>query len=146
MKIRLLIVGKTKEQFIRKGMEKYLSLLRPCADVSIIEIREEKGADAEKTRSREGERILKQGVPFILLDEKGKSMTSREFALFMNRQKSTVNIVIGGAYGVPESVREKAADTICLSKMTFTHEMARLILLEQIFRAFTIIGNRGYHH
>lgn len=146
MKIRLLFTGKTKEPFIREGLKKYISLLRYYAEVSIIEIREEKGSDMQRTRKREGERILKQEGSFILLDEQGRTMTSPEFARFLDRKKPAVAFVIGGAYGVSQEVRHAASDTISLSPMTFTHEMARLVLLEQVYRAFTILGNRGYHH
>jgi len=145
MKIRLIWPGKTKEQFILEGINKYLKLSRPYADISVIEIKEEKGKDFMKTVEKEGERILKLQEPYTLLDEKGESMTSVEFAEYIGH-KPSFNFVLGGAYGVSEEVKKMAQRTISLSKMTFTHEMSRLLFLEQLFRSFTIMHKRGYHH
>jgi 23S rRNA (pseudouridine1915-N3)-methyltransferase len=146
MKIKLVWVGKTKERSIDEGVKKYLRLLRPFGDVSVVEIKEEKGKDIHRMVEKEGERILKLPAPFILLDERGKGYTSPEFAEFLSRRSSTPTFVIGGAYGVSESVRDAAECKMALSKMTLTHEMARLVLVEQIYRAFTIMHKRGYHH
>ena len=145
MKIRLIWPGKTKEQFILEGINKYLKLSRPYADISIIEIKEEKGRDVMKTVEKEGERILKLQEPYTLLDEKGEALTSLEFAEYIGSQPS-VNFVLGGAFGVSEEIRKRAQKTLSLSKMTFTHEMSRLFFLEQLFRSFTIMHKRGYHH
>jgi 23S rRNA (pseudouridine1915-N3)-methyltransferase len=145
MKIRLIWPGKTKEQFILEGIKKYLKLSRPYADISIIEIKEEKGRDVMKTVEKEGERILKLQEPYTLLDEKGEVLTSVEFAEYITH-KPSVNFVLGGAYGVSEEVKKMAQKTLSLSKMTFTHEMSRLFFLEQLFRSFTIMHKRGYHH
>ena len=146
MKIKIIWPGKTKEQFIREGIEKYQVLLRHYADISMIELREEKGKDAGKTAAAEGERILKLKVPFSLLDERGRSMTSVQFGEYVASQAPSLNFVLGGAYGVSDEVRKAARSTLSLSKMTFTHEMARLFFLEQLFRAFTIQHKKGYHH
>jgi len=145
MKIRLIWPGKTKEQFILEGLNKYLKLSRPYADISIIEIKEEKGKDVMKTVEKEGERILKLQEPYTLLDEKGEALTSVEFAEYIVN-KPSLNFVLGGAYGVSEEVKKTAQKTLSLSKMTFTHEMSRLFFLEQLFRSFTIMHKRGYHH
>ena len=145
MKIRLIWPGKTKEQFILEGISKYLKLSRPYADISIIEIKEEKGGDVRKVVEKEGERILKLQGPYTLLDEKGESMTSVEFAEYIG-QRPELNFVLGGAYGVSEEVKKTAQKTLSLSRMTFTHEMSRLFFLEQLFRSFTIMHKRGYHH
>jgi 23S rRNA (pseudouridine1915-N3)-methyltransferase len=146
MKIRLKWVGKTKERFIDEGIRKYAALLRPYAEVHFTEIREEKGKDIQRMLEKEGERIIKTGAPYILLDEKGKCLSSVQFADFLRKQPRDITFVLGGAYGVSAGVKEAAGETIALSKMTLTHEMSRLLLLEQIFRAFTIIHGRGYHH
>jgi 23S rRNA (pseudouridine1915-N3)-methyltransferase len=146
MKIRLIWPGKTKEQFILEGINKYLKLSRPYADISIIELKEEKGRDVIKTVEREGERILKLQEPYTLLDEKGEALTSVAFADYISEHKPSVNFVLGGAYGVSEEVKKRAQKTLSLSKMTFTHEMSRLFFLEQLFRSFTIMHKRGYHH
>ncbi len=146
MKIRVIWVGKTKEQFILEGINKFLRLLKPFAGVSITEVKEEKGRPVEEMLEKEGERILKLQLPYVLLDEKGKNLSSPEFARFLEGRGASVNFVLGGAYGVSDRVKERSAATIALSKMTFTHEMARLFLLEQVYRACTIMQNRGYHH
>jgi 23S rRNA (pseudouridine1915-N3)-methyltransferase len=146
MKIHLIWVGKTKEQFAIEGIGKYLKLLKPYVDLTIKEIREEKVNDIERMREREGGRILKLRTPYMLLDEKGKMLTSAQFTEFVFSRGREINFVVGGAYGVSEEVRQGALDTIALSRMTFTHDMARVILLEQIYRSFTILNKRGYHH
>jgi len=146
MKIKLVWVGKTKERFIDEGIKRYLNLLKPFGDVSVVEIKEEKGKDIHRMVEKEGQRILKLPTPYILLDEKGKGYTSAEFAEFLSRRSSTPTFVIGGAYGASESVRDAAECMVSLSKMTLTHEMARLLLVEQVYRAFTIMHKRGYHH
>ena len=142
MKIRLIWPGKTKEQFILEGISKYLKLSRPYADISIIEIKEEKGGDVRKVVEKEGERILKLQEPYTLLDEKGEALTSVEFAEYVGH-KPSLNFVLGGAYGVSEEVKKEIMEN---ENMTFTHEMSRLFFLEQLFRSFTIMHKRGYHH
>lgn len=144
MKIRILWVGKTKEPFVREGMEKYLRRLRPFADVATVEIKEtkEKGG---RGIEEEGERIMKQSASYILLDERGRELTSPELASMLEG-RAEVDFVLGGPYGVSEAVRGRAAETIALSRMTLTHEMARLLLLEQLYRAVTILKGGGYHH
>ena len=146
MKIRVIWPGKTKEQFITEGLNKYLKLLRPYAEISVLELKEEKGNDISKMLKKEGERILKLQVPYTLLDEKGDTMNSGEFAGYIAEHIPPVNFVLGGAYGVSEDVKKTAQKKLSLSRMTFTHEMSRLFFLEQLYRAFTIIHKRGYHH
>jgi 23S rRNA (pseudouridine1915-N3)-methyltransferase len=146
MKIRVIWPGKTKEQFILEGSRKYLKLLRPYADISTTELKEEKGSDVRKILEKEGERILRLQVPYTLLDEKGEALTSMEFAGYLAENQSSIDFVLGGAYGVSEEVKKRAHKTISLSRMTFTHEMSRLFFLEQLYRAFTIMHKKGYHH
>jgi 23S rRNA (pseudouridine1915-N3)-methyltransferase len=146
MKINLIWVGKTKEPFIHEGLQKYLKLLKPYADVAITEIREEKVKDISRMLGKESERIQDLRTPYLLLDEKGETLDSVEFARFIEKQGSSATFLLGGAYGVSEDVKAKAKKKIRLSSMTFTHEMSRLIFLEQLYRAFTILQKRGYHH
>ena len=146
MKIKLVWVGRTKERFIDEGIRKFLKLVKPFGDVSVVEIKEEKGKDTQRMVETEGQRISKIRMPYVLLDEKGKCFTSLEFANFLSGHSPMVTFVIGGAYGVSEGVRDAAESKLALSKMTLTHEMARLFLTEQIYRAFTIMHKRGYHH
>ncbi|MBI5848560.1 MAG: 23S rRNA (pseudouridine(1915)-N(3))-methyltransferase RlmH [Nitrospirae bacterium] len=146
MKINLIWVGKTKEPFIHEGLQKYLKLLKPYAEVTVTEIREEKVKDISRMLAKESGRIQDLRAPYMLLDEKGETLDSVEFAKFIEKQGSSATFLFGGAYGVSEDVKAKAKKKIRLSSMTFTHEMSRLIFLEQLYRAFTILQKRGYHH
>jgi len=146
MKIQLIWVGKTKERFIHEGLHKYLKLLQPYADVVLTEIREEKVKDISRMLGKEGERIQNLKVPYILLDEKGEHLDSLEFARFIDKQGASAAFLLGGAYGVSEDVKAKATKKLALSRMTFTHEMSRLIFMEQLYRSFTIVRKKGYHH
>jgi 23S rRNA (pseudouridine1915-N3)-methyltransferase len=148
MKITLCWVGKTKDTHIQEGIKKYLTFLKSYASVEIVEIKEEKGTlPVEEIKTREGQRILRQINDFILLDETGHEYTSREFAGFLKSFDSgTVRFVIGGCYGTSDAVHKKAKAMLSLSRLTLTHELSRLILLEQLYRAFTIIHNKKYHY
>lgn len=146
MKIKLIWVGKTKERFILEGINKYVGFLKPFAEVSITVIKEEKGKDIQRMTTKESERIERLHIPYVLLDETGKKLSSAEFAEFLEARGPSVNFVLGGAYGVSDRVKETAQDVIALSSLTLTHEMARLVLAEQLYRAFTILHKRGYHH
>lgn len=145
MKIRIFWVGKTKERYLVEGINHYLKLLRYMAQISIIEIKDEKGKTRDEALSMEGRKVLKQTESYILLDERGKEFSSIDFARYF-KDKGSVDFVMGGAFGVSDEVREKASDTIALSKMTLTHEMTRLVFLEQLYRAMTIIKGKEYHH
>ncbi len=144
-KIRLLWVGRTKDRALSERIEYYTKLLSGYARVSIVEIKEERGKDAKACREAEGKRIVAASDAFLLLDERGREYTSPEFAQYLYAS-DVADIVVGGAFGVSETVREKARNIIALSRMTFTHEMARVIVLEQLFRAMTILKNKDYHH
>jgi 23S rRNA (pseudouridine1915-N3)-methyltransferase len=144
-KIKILWPGKTKDRSLAEGINYYLKLLAPMSRVSVIEVREEKGKTIDAAQAAEAKRILKQASGFYLLDEKGRQYTSVEFARFL-KEHDTIEFVIGGAFGVDDEVRQKAKGTIALSKMTLTHEMARLLFLEQLYRAFTILRGKEYHH
>lgn len=156
MKITVLCVGRTREGFIQQGIGKYLRYLKPYAGVEIRELREERIRDlrdAPRVREREAERIVKAlpaGALTVALDERGREFTSHEFASFLNSAlergvRETV-FVIGGAMGLDESVTGGAQAVLALSRWTVTHEMARLLLLEQLYRAFTIITGKTYHY
>lgn len=156
MKLTVLCVGKTRESFIREGIEKYLRFLRPYATAAIQEVREEPVHDlkeAPRIRRREAERINKAVAPgarLIALDERGREFTSHEFAEFINStQENGVRelvFVIGGSLGLDESVIERAHTVLALSRWTVTHELARVVLLEQLYRAFTITTGKTYHY
>jgi 23S rRNA (pseudouridine1915-N3)-methyltransferase len=156
VKISIICLGKTREGFIRDGIEKYLRYLQPYAPAEIREIREEKVhdlRDAPKVRQREAAKVAKvlpPGAYVVALDERGKEFTSHEFAEFLNRslERGTreMTFVIGGAMGLDEAVTQRADTVLALSRWTLTHEMARLVLLEQLYRAFTIIKGKTYHY
>jgi 23S rRNA (pseudouridine1915-N3)-methyltransferase len=153
VKIRILWVGKTREEWLKTGMEEYETRLRRYFPVEICEAREEKGGNPELMREREGERLeklLPKNGRLVLLDETGESLTSPQFAGLVGKYRDTaapeVVFAVGGAYGFSAGFRARADRTVSLSRMTFTHQMVRLILLEQLYRACTILNGEPYHH
>lgn len=153
MKIRILWVGKTQKEWVRAGIDEYAARIGRYVNLEISEAREEKGGISESVREKEGERLAKlvpRNARIILLDERGDEMTSPEFAGFLRRYQdggvSELAFAIGGAYGFSDSFRARADKTIALSRMTFTHQMVRVFLLEQIYRGFTILNGEPYHH
>ena len=158
MQIRIMAVGKIKDSWIREGIEEYRKRLGPYCRLEIQEIAEEKlpdnpsNAQILQTLEKEGERLLK-GVSddawMILLDLHGKHLSSEKLAesfdkLALNGQSQIV-FVIGGAFGLSNKLRTRAQMALKLSDMTFTHPMTRLILVEQIYRAFKISRGEKYH-
>lgn len=146
-------MGKTQEEWARRGIEEYAGRIRRYIPFEIAEAREEKGGDPREIREREGERLEKmipKNARVILMDERGEEMTSPGLARLLARYRdegiSDLTFAIGGAYGFSEGFRTRADKTIALSRMTFTHQMVRVFLLEQIYRGFTIINNEPYHH
>src|SRR3569833_533441 len=156
MKITLLLVGKTEEAFLREGISIYLNRLRHYIRIDFVEITELKntrGLSQEQQSTKEADLLLKKLLPIdqvILLDEKGTTLTSQQFADFLDKKAiGSVNnlvFVVGGPYGFHESVYRRANDKISLSRMTFSHQKVRLLFAEQLYRAFTIIKGEPYHH
>lgn len=153
MKLKLLWVGKTQESWVRDGIAEYAGRVRRYAPLEILEAREEKGAEAPAMRERECarlEKLLPKGARLVVLDERGEQMSSTELAAFLtrNRDQGVGELVfaIGGAYGFSDGFRGKAHKAISLSRMTLTHQMVRVFLLEQLYRGFTIMNNEPYHH
>jgi 23S rRNA (pseudouridine1915-N3)-methyltransferase len=144
-KIKIVWVGKTKERYLTEGIKRYLKFLMPMAQVSIVEIKEAKGRQKEDAPAEEARKIMKQTQDYYLLDERGREFSSVEFAQFL-KDKDSIDFVIGGPFGVTAEMKEMAKGTIALSKMTLTHEMARLLFLEQLYRACTILKGKEYHH
>lgn len=152
MTITLICTGKTTEKYVSEGMGLYLERLKHYCKFSLIEIEAGKG-DAAKIRKMETDSILKKVGEkdfLILLDEKGKEFTSAGFADLLKHHQniSTKNIVfvVGGAYGFSEEVYQRANLKIALSKMTFPHQLVRVLFLEQLYRGFTILKGEKYHH
>ena len=156
MKITLLTVGKTDKDWVRQGMDIYVSRMKHYFPFSVVEIPELKNVSSlseDQIKTKEGELILKALQPgdvVVLLDEHGKEFRSIEFADWVERKMHTVNkrlvFIIGGPYGFAPKVYEAAQEKISLSKMTFSHQMIRLIFVEQLYRAMTILNNNPYHH
>lgn len=156
MKITLLTVGKTDKDWVRQGMDIYVSRLKHYIPFSVVEIPELKNVSSlskDQIKTREGELILKNIRPtddLILLDERGKEYTSVELAKVIQDKISYAGkdmvYVIGGAYGFSEEVYRRADSKISLSRMTFSHQMVRAIFVEQIYRVFTIMRGEPYHH
>ena len=147
MKITLLVIGKLKEKFLVEGVEEYLKRIKNFAKVEVREIAECRTVDEE------GKKLLAQ-VPrdsfLIVLDVLGDALTSEQLAEKISaltlRGVSDLTFLIGGAFGLSDEVRKAAGLRLSLSKMTFTHQMARLIIVEQIYRAFKINRGEPYHY
>ncbi|OGR23751.1 MAG: ribosomal RNA large subunit methyltransferase H [Desulfuromonadaceae bacterium GWB2_53_15] len=152
MKLRVLWVGKSRDPWVKDALSDYAGRIRRYSPLELIDIRDEKGAEAEEMRRRECERLEKQipsGATLILLDERGEQLDSPGLAAFIGKQRdagsSDLVFVIGGAYGFSDEFRRRGK-LLALSRMTFTHQMVRVFLLEQIYRAFTILNGEPYHH
>ncbi|MBR1769673.1 MAG: 23S rRNA (pseudouridine(1915)-N(3))-methyltransferase RlmH [Bacteroidales bacterium] len=156
MNIKLLVVGKTVKGFISEGVEEYLKRLQHYVNFSLEVIPDIKNSSALsplQLKEKEAEMIIKhisQEDNVILLDEHGKEFSSKDFASFlqqkMNLSLKSLVFVVGGAYGFDESIKQKFNSKISISKMTFSHQMIRLLFVEQVYRAFTILKNEPYHN
>lgn len=155
MKIKIVSVGSIKEKFLKDAISEYLKRLTRFAKIEIIEVDETKiqNKSEEQVKKEEGERLLKrigQDEFVFLLDLKGELISSEVLAQkindLINKGISLFTFVIGGTLGLSEEVRKRANIKLSISKMTFTHQMCRMIILEQIYRAFKIINNEEYHH
>ena len=156
MKVALLLVGKTVNKHFVELIDDYASRLTHYVGFDIItipELENTKNLSAEQQKLQEGELILKQlqvGDHVVLLDEHGKELRSVEFSRLMEQRMQTVSkrmvFVIGGPYGFSPEVYAKANEKLSLSQMTFSHQMVRLIFVEQLYRAMTIMRGEPYHH
>lgn len=156
MKITLLTIGKTTFSFASQGEELYQKRLQfyvPFRRVDIPQLKNAASLSREEIKIKEGELILKALKPedeVILLDERGKEYDSISWASVLEKKMLSsgkdIVFVVGGAYGFSQAVYQRADDKLSLSKMTFSHQIVRLIFLEQLYRAFTIIKGEPYHH
>lgn len=155
MRITLITVGKTVFPWIKQGLEQYAGRLNRYIPFSLVEIPELKGVKSfseAQIKEREGVEILKAAgkCEMILLDEHGKEHRSIEFAEMLEKKlahtSKDICFVVGGAYGFSKEVYDAASAKLSLSKMTFNHQMVRMIFVEQLYRAFTIIKGEPYHH
>ncbi len=159
MHIQIIQVGKTKNNFVREAEREYLMRLEGSTKVEVVTLREshiDESANKQlrsKAVEAEGKAIL-EALPkqsfLIVLDERGKSMDSLEFAQQLKKirdfEGGKITIVIGGPFGLSDHVKSRANLLLSFSSFTFTHEIIRMLLLEQLFRAFTILQNKTYHY
>jgi 23S rRNA (pseudouridine1915-N3)-methyltransferase len=156
MRITLLTIGKTEEQYLKDGIDKYLKRLKHYISFELSELPELKNTRSlseEQQKAKEAELIFKHissADHVILLDERGKEFTSVEFSRLINKKALSsmqhLVFIIGGPYGFDATIYERANDKVSLSRMTFSHQMVRLFFIEQLYRAFTILKAEPYHH
>ncbi|NCC18219.1 MAG: 23S rRNA (pseudouridine(1915)-N(3))-methyltransferase RlmH [Bacteroidia bacterium] len=156
MNIKLILVGKTEEKYLREGIEIFEKRLKNYINFEMIiipSLKDTKNLSPQIVKEKEGELILKQVSKYdkiILFDEKGLEFTSMDYSVFlqkhMNAGVKNLCFVVGGAFGFSDEVYKKADQKVALSKMTFSHQMIRLLIVEQTYRAFTILKNEPYHN
>ncbi|NQY30258.1 MAG: 23S rRNA (pseudouridine(1915)-N(3))-methyltransferase RlmH [Flavobacteriaceae bacterium] len=156
MNIKLIAIGKTDDKQLLQLIDQYQKRLKHYIkfDLDIIpDIKNVKNLSEKQQKEKEGELILKKLTPtdvLVLLDENGKQFTSVDFSSYLQKKMNAgikqLVFVIGGPYGFSETVYQKAQGKVSLSKMTFSHQMIRLFVVEQIYRGFTILKNEPYHH
>jgi 23S rRNA (pseudouridine1915-N3)-methyltransferase len=158
MKIKIITVGKLKEKYLKDGIAEYSKRITKFSKIEMIEVPDEKAPDqlsdaqVEQVKNKEGERILskiKDNEFLITLEIKGKMITSEELAKQIStwqvNGKSTLVFVIGGSNGLSKAVLDRSNYALSFSKMTFPHQLMKLVMLEQIYRAFKINNNESYH-
>jgi 23S rRNA (pseudouridine1915-N3)-methyltransferase len=156
MKIQLIVINKITQNFVQQGLDEFCARLKhyiPFELEVIPDIKNAKKLSFEQQKEKEGDLILQSfqaGDYIVLLDERGKEFTSIEFAKYIEKKMYTVSkrlvFVIGGAYGFSPEIYEVAHEKISMSKMTFPHQLIRLIFAEQLYRAMTLLHNEPYHH
>jgi 23S rRNA (pseudouridine1915-N3)-methyltransferase len=158
MNITVIAVGKIKEKYLKQGIQEYEKRLTKYAKIKIIELPDEKAAETlseaemKGVKIKEGERILRHVQPdmhIITLEIEGKMLSSEDFAARIDTLatygKSKVAFIIGGSLGLSDEVRKRSNEALSFSKMTFPHQLMRLVLLEQVYRGFRIIRGEPYH-
>jgi len=154
LNINIIVLGKLKEEYWLDAEAEYLKRLAPFAKIKIYELREESFGEKdspEQIKKKEALKILKvlekvKNAYLIALDETGKEYSSTEFSKHLHKLQEEIVIILGGPLGLHDSIKNSAKETISLSRFTFTHQMARIILLEQIYRAAMINAGRKYHY
>ncbi|AKU69963.1 23S rRNA (pseudouridine(1915)-N(3))-methyltransferase RlmH [Prevotella fusca] len=155
MKTILILVGKTQNKIFKVGIDDYVSRIEhymPFSITTISELKNTKSLSEDQQKQKEGELILKEIQPsdtVVLLDEHGAEFRSIEYAKWLKQKQNTSRrlvFIIGGPYGFSPDVYTRANEKISLSRMTFSHQMVRLIFTEQLYRACTIIKGEPYHH
>lgn len=158
MRIRIIAIGKVKEDYLKSGISEYLKRIKPYCEIEVVEVNDSPVRDnpnqseIEHVKNEEGKRVLKllKNSDFVInLDMNCKEFLSEEFAEFLQKKLEIagafLTFVIGGSYGLSDELKSRANASISLSKMTFLHQMTRLVLLEQIYRSFKILNHETYH-
>ncbi|WHY97660.1 23S rRNA (pseudouridine(1915)-N(3))-methyltransferase RlmH [Peribacillus simplex] len=158
MKITIITVGKLKEKYLKQGIAEYTKRLSAYANIELVEVPDEKApenlsaADMDIVKQKEGERILAKVSPdtyVITLEINGKQLTSEQLATHLDQLatygKSKIAFIIGGSLGLGNEVLSRSDYALSFSKMTFPHQLMKLVLVEQIYRAFRINRNEPYH-
>ncbi|MFS0766715.1 MULTISPECIES: 23S rRNA (pseudouridine(1915)-N(3))-methyltransferase RlmH [Peribacillus] len=158
MKITIITVGKLKEKYLKQGIAEYTKRLSAYANIELVEVPDEKApenlsaADMDIVKQKEGERILAKVSPdtyVITLEINGKQLTSEQLATHMDQLatygKSKIAFIIGGSLGLGTEVLSRSDYALSFSKMTFPHQLMKLVLVEQIYRAYRINRNEPYH-
>jgi 23S rRNA (pseudouridine1915-N3)-methyltransferase len=146
-------VGKPRDRHLAAAIDEYETRAARYWPLDVVEVREAsgRGVEPEEAKSREGERLLERvpaGAVVVACDERGEQLTSAEFAKLVNGARESardIAFVIGGAFGLPSAVRQRATRSIQLAPFTLPHELARLVLAEQLYRAGTIVRGEPYH-
>jgi len=156
MKIALLQVGKTSEKYLSEGINIYAGRLErylPFEIVTVPEIKNSRNMPAGEQKEKEGEgifRLLKEEDYVVVLDEKGKEFSTAEFSSWLGRslmiQKKRIVFITGGPWGLSSQLLSRSDLSLSLSRMTFSHQIVRLLFLEQLYRALTILKGEPYHH
>lgn len=156
MKISLILVGKTTEKYFIEAFSEYSNRLKhyiPFETEVIPELKNTKGLTPSQQKEKEADlimKVLQPGDHIVLLDEQGKEFTSMKFANYLERKTHSISkrlvFVVGGPYGFSDRIYAAAHEKISLSRMTFSHQMIRILFVEQIYRAMTILNNEPYHH
>lgn len=149
--IKIIAVGSIKENYLKEALNEYLKRLSKYTNIEIIEVKDEGLVEESKALAIEKERIkkhLNNKDYIITLEIEGESLTSKEFATTIEKiflQTSNITFIIGGSYGLSPEIKSLAKKHLSFSKMTFPHQLFRLLLLEQIYRAYKINNNESYH-
>ena len=149
--IKLITVGSIKEKYLKDAIEEYTKRISKYTKIEIIEVKDEGLVEPQKSISLEEEKILKHINDkdyIITLEIEGKQLSSEELAEKLDRiqlESSTITFIIGGSYGLSQNIKDKAKIHLSFSKMTFPHQLFRVLLLEQIYRSYKINNNESYH-
>ena len=149
--IKLITVGQIKEKYLKEAIEEYKKRISKYTNIEIIEVKDEGLVEEEKAKNKEAEKINKHISDrdyLITLEIEGQQMTSPDFAKKIDNiliENSNIVFIIGGSYGLSDKIKNKARLHLSFSKMTFPHQLFRVLLLEQIYRAYKINNNESYH-